>query len=85
MSNLQGLSGKFAVKHIEIQIIHVEQSGELVQSHFVRAISSVIMIFEVMQLYSVNLRAGLLPLNYHVVPPLLLTETPVELLQLCDC
>lgn len=52
------MSGKVAVKHIEIVIIHVEQSGELVQSHFVRAVSSVIMIFEVMQLYSVNLRVG---------------------------
>ena len=37
-----GLSGKVAVKHIETQIIHVEQSGELVQSHFVREVSSVI-------------------------------------------
>lgn len=57
-SNLQGLSGKVAVEHIEIQIIHVEQSRELVQSNFVKDVSSVIMIFEVMQLYSVNLRVG---------------------------
>ena len=37
-----GLSGKVAVKHIETQIIHVAQSGELVQSHFVREVSSVL-------------------------------------------